>query len=49
MERWKRLTNKLAYRWGSLDRQIFERARPRYVGEFQLSPITNKQERCYPA
>ena len=48
MERWKRLTNKLAYRWGSLDIQVFERPRPLYHGELYLSPITNQQERRYP-
>jgi len=48
MERWKRFTNKLAYQWGSLDLQIFERARAEYYGELRLSPITNKQERLYP-
>ncbi len=48
MERWKRLTNKLAYQWGSLDLQIFERARPLYHGDVYRSPITNKPERRYP-
>jgi hypothetical protein len=48
MEKWKRLTNKLAYQWGSLDLQTFEQPRPLYHGDLQLSPITNKQERRYP-
>ncbi len=48
MERWKRLTNKLAYQWGSLDLQIFERPRSLYYGDLYRSPITNKQERRYP-
>ncbi|CAF1064866.1 unnamed protein product [Adineta steineri] len=49
MERWKRLTNKLAYEWGTLDLQIFERPRSRYFGDLHRSPITDKIERQYPA
>ena len=48
MERWKRLSNKLAYQWGSLDLQIFERPRSLYHGELERSPITNQLERRYP-
>ena len=48
MERWKRLTNKLAYQWGSLDQQVFERARALYHGDLYRSPITNQLERRYP-
>lgn len=48
MERWKRLTNQLASQWGTLDLQIYERARPLYHGELHISPITNKPERRYP-
>ncbi|UJR16383.1 hypothetical protein I4U23_003286 [Adineta vaga] len=49
MERWKRLTNKLAYQWGTLDLQVFERPRPAYFGELQPSPITGRLEPLYPA
>ena len=49
MERWKRLTNKLAYQWGVLDTQVFEQPRSLYHGDLALSPITNKQERRYPS
>lgn len=49
MERWKRTTNKLAYYWGTLDLQVFERPRALYYGDLQKSPITGKQERLYPA
>lgn len=48
MERWKRLTNKLAYQWGSLDLKIYERPRSLYQGELQQSPITGLPERRYP-
>jgi hypothetical protein len=48
MERWKRLSNKLAYQWGTMDLQIFERPRSLYYGDLQLSPITDQQERRYP-
>lgn len=48
MERWKRLTNKLASQWGTFDVQIYQRARPLYYGDLKLSPITNKPERIYP-
>lgn len=48
MERWKRLSNRLAYQWGSYDLQIYERPRSVYYGDFQTSPITNEKERCYP-
>lgn len=48
MERWKRLTNKLAYQWGSLDLQIYERPRSLYHGEIHQSPITGLPERRYP-
>ncbi len=48
MERWKRASNKLAYQWGTLDLQIFERPRTLYHGDLQRSPITNQQERRYP-
>ncbi|CAF0826099.1 unnamed protein product [Didymodactylos carnosus] len=48
MERWKRLGNKLAFEWGALDVQIFERPRPLYHGPLVRSPITNKLERRYP-
>jgi hypothetical protein len=47
MERWKRLTNKLAYQWGTLDLQVYERPRALYHGNLHLSPITNKLERRY--
>jgi len=48
MERWKRLTNRLAYQWGSLDLKIYERPRSLYQGELQQSPITGLPERRYP-
>jgi hypothetical protein len=48
MERWKRLSIKLAYQWGTYDLQIFERPRSLYHGDLQRSPITNQQERVYP-
>jgi hypothetical protein len=48
MERWKRSSNKLAYQWGTLDLQIFERPRSLYHGDLQRSPITNQLERRYP-
>lgn len=48
MERWKRLSNKLAYQWGTFDIQIFERPRTLYYGDLERSPITNQQERRYP-
>jgi hypothetical protein len=48
MERWKRLTNKLAYEWGTLDTEVFERPRSAYHGDLHVSPITNKLERRYP-
>ena len=49
MERWKRLTNKLAYQWGTLDLQVFQRPRPPYYGDLQPSPITGRLEPLYPA
>ncbi|CAF0803540.1 unnamed protein product [Rotaria sordida] len=48
MEQWKRLSNKLAYQWGSYDFKVFERPRSLYYGDLQLSPITNQPERVYP-
>ncbi|CAF1211313.1 unnamed protein product [Adineta ricciae] len=48
IERWKRLSIKLAYEWGTMDLQIFERPRSLYHGDLQLSPITNQKERRYP-
>ncbi|CAM4753214.1 unnamed protein product [Rotaria magnacalcarata] len=48
MEKWKRLSNRLAYQWGSYDLQIFERPRPLYYGDLKNSPITNQPERRYP-
>ena len=48
MERWKRLTNRLAYLWGTLDLEVFDRPRSLYYGDLQTSLITNKQERYYP-
>jgi hypothetical protein len=49
MERWKRRTNKLAYEWGTLELQVFERPRALYHGDLERSPITGKLERLYPA
>ena len=48
MERWKRLTNRLAYQWGTLDMKVFERPRPVFYGTLRRSPVTNLQERFYP-
>ncbi|CAF3286759.1 unnamed protein product [Rotaria sp. Silwood2] len=48
MEKWKRLSSKLAYQWGSFDLKIYERPRPFYYGDLQRSPITNQAERVYP-
>ena len=48
MERWKRLTNRLAYDWGTLDLQIYERPRSLYHGDLHRSPVTNKLEPRYP-
>ncbi|CAF1311319.1 unnamed protein product [Adineta steineri] len=48
IERWKRVSITLAYQWGTLDLQVFERPRSLYYGDLHRSPITNQQERLYP-
>ncbi|CAF1320639.1 unnamed protein product [Adineta steineri] len=48
IERWKRVSITLAYQWGTLDLQVFERPRSLYYGDLRRSPITNQQERLYP-
>ncbi|CAF1291293.1 unnamed protein product [Adineta steineri] len=48
IERWKRVSITLAYQWGTLDLQVFERPRSLYYGDLHRSPVTNQQERRYP-
>ncbi|KAL0278801.1 UNVERIFIED_CONTAM: hypothetical protein PYX00_000506 [Menopon gallinae] len=51
LEAWKRLSATLAYKWGTLDQRgdLLVEPRPLFVGQLEVSPVTNRLEPTYPA
>ncbi|XP_050683452.1 anoctamin-8 isoform X2 [Leptidea sinapis] len=51
LETWKRYSNVLAYRWGTLDQrdELLVEPRPLFQGEMSVSPVTGRPEPHYPA
>jgi anoctamin-10 len=45
---WRKRSNYLAYRWGSMDHKVQETTRPEFHGEYVIDPITNEWEIKYP-
>ncbi|KAF2351045.1 Anoctamin [Trinorchestia longiramus] len=48
LEVWKRHCCGLAYRWGTLEREVGEAARRNHKGDLKRNPVTNKLEPYYP-
>jgi hypothetical protein len=46
---WRKRSNFLAYRWGSMDQQVQETTRPEFHGEYVIDPITNEWDIKYPS
>ncbi|KAG7296578.1 hypothetical protein JYU34_020372 [Plutella xylostella] len=51
LETWKRRSNVLAYKWGTLDQrdELLVEPRPQFQGEMTISPVTGKPEPTWPA
>ncbi|XP_077295391.1 anoctamin 8 white walker [Arctopsyche grandis] len=51
LQSWKRYSNELAYRWGTLDQRddLLIEPRPLYQGEIHLSSVTGRPEPVYPS
>nr|XP_032521785.1 anoctamin-8 isoform X2 [Danaus plexippus plexippus] len=51
LETWKRLSNVLAYRWGTLDQRddLLVEPRPLFQGEMGISKVTGRPEPQYPS
>ncbi|KAL3921602.1 MAG: hypothetical protein SGILL_002664, partial [Bacillariaceae sp.] len=45
---WRKRSNFLAYRWGSMDHKVQETTRPEFHGEYVVDPITNEWDIKYP-
>lgn len=45
LEIWKRSSNRMALRWGTINRSSLERPRPAYFGQLQRSDVTGLVER----
>lgn len=45
---WRKRSNYLAYKWGSMDYKEQETTRPEFHGEYVVDPITNEWEIKYP-
>jgi hypothetical protein len=45
---WRKRSNFLAYRWGSMDHKVQETTRPEFHGEYVIDPITNEWDIKYP-
>ncbi|KAG7351314.1 calcium-activated chloride channel-domain containing protein [Nitzschia inconspicua] len=46
---WRKRSNYLAYRWGSMDHKVQETTRPEFHGEYVIDPITNEWDIKYPS
>ncbi|XP_063393949.1 anoctamin-8 isoform X3 [Cydia fagiglandana] len=51
LETWKRYSNALAYKWGTLDQrsELLVEPRPLFQGDMSTSPVTGRPEPEYPA
>lgn len=48
LEMWKRKCNAMAFNWGTYGTVKFEEARPEFVGQITVNPVTQRREPSYP-